>query len=97
LLSNALAHGVAPVTIGVESTNSHACIWVRDLGDGPQVELDIGDRFVRSSVSKGKSAGLGLSIAKSVADAFEGRLELVRNEAGFKISILLPLKRGNDV
>jgi two-component system sensor histidine kinase TctE len=97
LLSNALAHGVAPVTIGVESTNSHACIWVRDLGGGPQVELDIGDRFVRSSVSKGKSAGLGLSIAKSVADAFEGRLELVRNEAGFKISILLPLKRGNDV
>lgn len=98
LLSNALAHGLTPVTIGVDAEKGQGRIWVQDVGTGPLdvIEANLGDRFVRSSASKGKSSGLGLSIAKSVADAFGGELEMERSAKGFKISILLPLRKTND-
>ena len=43
-------------------------IWVSDAGPGPSVEMlgRIGDRFERFAVSKGTSAGLGLSIVNAV-------------------------------
>ncbi|KUJ73161.1 histidine kinase [Ruegeria marisrubri] len=91
LLGNALAHGRAPVTVGADLSNGKAMLWVADAGEGPsQAVLEsLGERFLRSAASRGESAGLGLSIAGAVAEAFGGRLEWDAGAGGFRISIVL--------
>jgi two-component system sensor histidine kinase TctE len=92
LLFNALTHGTAPVTVGAASEGGAALIWVEDAGQGPTAEVQgqLGDRFLRNAASSGKSAGLGLSIAKSVAEAFDGRLEMTALPDGFRIAMVFP-------
>ncbi|MBD8891165.1 sensor histidine kinase [Roseibium litorale] len=94
LVANAIKHGKAPVEIGVSVENGEGCIWVRDAGTGlpPSVEEALGERFLRSAVSRGDSSGLGLSIALAVAEAFDGRLSFTRPETGgFRAAVVLPL------
>lgn len=92
MLGNALRHGVAPVRIGVSSDMSEASIWVEDAGAGPPPEVmqRVGQRFEISAASRGQSAGLGLSIVRAVAEAFDGRLEMGTSAAGFRVSLFLP-------
>ncbi|SHM36939.1 sensor histidine kinase [Roseibium suaedae] len=95
LVTNAIKHGKAPVEIGVSADNGEGCIWVRDAGGGlpPSVEEALGERFLRSAVSRGDSSGLGLAIALAVAEAFDGRLSFTRPETGgFRVAVMLPLK-----
>lgn len=93
LLSNALKHGRAPVAIGVEARGPEAWLWVMDSGPGPSDEVagPLGERFARSSASREDSAGLGLSIVKAVATAFDGRMEMERAADGFCMALVLPL------
>lgn len=100
LLSNALKHGVAPITIGAglerseEANPAYAVLWVRDEGNGPSPErlATLGQRFARTAASRGDSAGLGLSIGHAVAQAFGGELAFEHPAAGgFRAVLRLPL------
>lgn len=92
LLGNALRHGIPPVAIGAEKHGSDAILWVRDAGPGPAsaVTAQLGSRFNRSAGTQENSTGIGLSIVASVAEAFGGRVEMAREEGGFRAALVLP-------
>ena len=93
LMANALRHGAAPVAIGAEARDGAAILWVRDSGPGPDPALlsRLGERFNRTASSGEASTGIGLSIVKSVATAFGGRMEVRQDDGGFRIALVLPL------
>ncbi len=92
LLSNALRHGRQPVSIGATRRGGEAILWVHDSGSGPgeSVITRLGDRFNRTSGSREHSTGIGLSIVASVASAFGGRVEMTREDRGFRAALILP-------
>lgn len=92
LLANALRHGAGRVEIGAGLEAGHAVLWVADAGPGPAPEVleRIGARFERNAAARGKSAGLGLSIARAVAEACGGRLALEPGPDGFRTALILP-------
>lgn len=92
MLANALAHGQAPVTMGVAGQGARAQLWVEDAGPGPAPEVvaKLGTRFNRSSGSGERSAGIGFSIVTAVAEAFGGRVDLGQTERGFRATLDLP-------
>jgi len=77
LLDNALAHGAGDVTIRTSSTERSAVIEVSDEGAGVPVEL-VARVFEREVSGSRSGTGLGLSLARGLAEADGGRLELVR-------------------
>lgn len=95
MLGNALTHGTPPVAIGAERRGGEAILWVRDAGDGPPPAAlaRLGERFNRSAGSLENGTGLGLSIVQSVAAAFEGRVEMARDDSGFRAALVLPAER----
>ncbi|WP_163847393.1 sensor histidine kinase [Pseudooceanicola aestuarii] len=92
LLGNALVHGAPPVRVGADHTAGQVSLWVEDAGPGPAPELRarLGDRFLRDAASSGKSAGLGLAIAQSVAGAYGGAVKMETRATGFRISLTFP-------
>ncbi|MER5171289.1 sensor histidine kinase N-terminal domain-containing protein [Thioclava sp. GXIMD2076] len=92
LVSNALTHGKAPVTIGTALEGSLACLWVADAGPGPAEDLTdrLGQRFARSHGSAEGGSGIGLSIVYAVAHAFGGGIRTEQSDHGFRISLVLP-------
>ncbi|MGR3562415.1 MAG: sensor histidine kinase [Heliomarina sp.] len=98
MLANALRHGQAPIQVGVGVENGDAMIWVEDAGEGPPEEVlsRIGQRFERSAASSGNSAGLGLSIVKSVAGALDGSFRMERGASGFRATLALPLDTSGE-
>ncbi|MBY6116738.1 sensor histidine kinase N-terminal domain-containing protein [Mameliella alba] len=92
LLANALRHGRPPITIGADQDKERAAIWVRDSGEGPapDVAARMGDRFNRDRASGESGTGLGLSIVTSVASAFDGTVEMHRDDQGFRAALILP-------
>lgn len=82
LLDNALRH-TGPggqVTVTATATGTGATIAVADTGDGvPAEHLDrLFDRFYRADAARDRQhggAGIGLSIAKALVEAHEGRIE----------------------
>lgn len=92
LLNNALIHGHQPVVIGASAEGAQAVLWVRDSGSGPadRVIGKLGDRFNRDASSGEHSTGIGLSIVGAVAAAFGGRIDMTRDEAGFRAALILP-------
>ena len=93
LLGNAIRHGLPPVSIGTERRGDRAILWVQDAGPGPDpaVTARLGERFNRNAGSRESSAGLGLSIVRSVAAAFDGAVEMTPLEDGFRAALVLPL------
>lgn len=96
LFWNALAHGVPPVTVGAERDGDSARLYVRDAGSGPPpaIRERLGTRFSTGEDGSARGAGLGLSIAAAVAEAFGGRLEMAQDPNGFRVSIVLPAGTG---
>jgi two-component system, OmpR family, sensor kinase len=89
------------IWIGSAVDGSEASLWVRDSGPGiPSRDQErIFERFARTSASRRRSegAGLGLSIVRAIAEAHDGRVELVsRPGAGATFTIVIPL-RGPEV
>lgn len=77
LLDNALAHGKGDVTIQTSETERSAVVEVSD--EGPGVPSELVARVFEREVSGSRSGtGLGLSLARGLAEADGGRLELVR-------------------
>jgi two-component system, OmpR family, sensor kinase len=104
LLDNAAKYSPADSRVNVRLENGDGTyrIHVTDQGTGvpPEAQSRIFERFYRvdrarsrDEVSSTSGAGLGLAIAKWVAEAHDGALDLVRsNESGSEFRITLPLR-----
>jgi len=105
LLDNALRHTPAGGSITVSSRRApnEACLEVADTGEGIPAEDQpfVFDRFYRGDPSReGRSAGLGLAIARGLAEAHGGRIDLVSAPgAGSTFTLHIPNTdgRGTDV
>jgi signal transduction histidine kinase len=80
LMKNAVDHTETEDEIGVgsEISNGRARLWVRDTGPGirPEMQEHIFERFTRAGPRRTEGAGLGLSIARAIAEEHGGHIEL---------------------
>ena len=85
LVDNAAKHGGQPVRLEVLTSDRRAAIRVVDSGPGfPEGAIDkVFDRFFRADPARSPAgAGLGLSIARWIADAHEGTITAANRDAG---------------
>jgi signal transduction histidine kinase len=75
LLDNSLVHGAGTVCLTTRSAGGSVVIEVSD--EGPGVPAELGQRIFARSVSSAGSTGLGLALARDLATADGGRLELL--------------------
>ena len=78
LLENSLIHGAGTVTVSTRSTGISLVVEVTD--EGPGVPPELGARIFERSVSGRRGTGLGLAVARELAEADGGRLELVQQK-----------------
>lgn len=84
------------IKLGVSAEGDKLGLSVQDEGEGMCAEdvQHIFDRFWRSESARGSNkggSGLGLSIAKWIADAHGGQIEVVSHEGvGTRFTVLLP-------
>ena len=76
LVENTLMHGAGAVTIRTRTTGTSVVVEVEDEGTGVPDEL--GARVFERAVSGHNSTGLGLAVARDLAEADGGRLELLQ-------------------
>ncbi|MDA0635278.1 ATP-binding protein [Nonomuraea sp. MCN248] len=76
LLENSLRHGGGTVTVTTTSGDNYVVIEVTD--EGPGIDDEIAPKIFQRNVSGGGGTGLGLTLARALAAADGGRLELVR-------------------
>ena len=100
LVSNAVRYGgAASISVTSEVGNQGDAIVLRVEDEGPGIEADrIADMlepFTRGDVSRNRAtggAGLGLTLARAIAEAHGGKLVLVnREQGGMRAEIRLPL------
>jgi len=94
LLSNAFRHAPGHVVhVSLESDGQFASVAIRDEGEGiDAARLDgIFDRFQRAAEREHGGLGLGLYIARWIADAHHGHLTVTSNPAGTVFTVVLPL------
>ncbi len=77
LLDNALVHGAGTVTVRASQTPKSVVVEVRDEGKGVPTEL-VARIFERSVSSRPDGTGLGLALARSIAEADGSKVVLVR-------------------
>ncbi|EYD72687.1 sensor histidine kinase [Limimaricola hongkongensis] len=89
LAANALAHGRAPIRLGVARDGAAARLFARDAGPGPAAAImdGMGARFAAHAPG---GAGLGLAIAREVAQSHGGALSLGPRADGFEAALSLP-------
>jgi len=98
LIGNALRYG-RKANVSLERQGSEAVITVEDEGPGiPQTELArMVEPFARGEGSRNRAtggAGLGLAIARAIAEQHGGRLVLAnRAQGGLRVELRLPTKR----
>lgn len=83
LAHNALLHGAGPVTVEARTPSPRSwCLSVVDAGPGLAAEVlgRAGERFAKGRGSRG--AGLGLAMARAVAERHGGQLKLEPGEQG---------------
>jgi signal transduction histidine kinase len=78
LLENSLVHGAGTVTVSTRSTGISLVTEVTD--EGPGVPPELGARIFERAVSGRSGTGLGLAVARELAEAEGGRLELVQQK-----------------
>ncbi len=96
LLDNAVTHARTRVQLTVEVLGGWATLLVLDDGPGVPVEHQerIFDRFYRAQSARSREggSGLGLSIARGLAERNGGRLDLVNAGSGATMRLLLPVR-----
>src|SRR5699024_2937932 len=89
LLDNALRHGAGTVTLTARQAAPMVLIEVRDEGDG--VPERLAEHIFDRGVSGGGSTGVGLALARALAEADGGRLELSeRRPPTFRVFLRTP-------
>ncbi|MDN3265184.1 histidine kinase dimerization/phospho-acceptor domain-containing protein [Streptomyces sp. CSDS2] len=76
LIENSLMHGGGTVALRTRVTGNQAVIEVTD--EGPGVPADLGARIFERTISGRNSTGIGLAVARDLAEADGGRLELLQ-------------------
>lgn len=85
LLDNALVHGAGAITVAVETAQDDAVLRVADDGAGVPDELRA--RVFERAVSGNRGTGIGLALARSLAEAEGARLELSAGGREFVLSM----------
>ncbi|WP_327269354.1 ATP-binding protein [Streptomyces sp. NBC_01218] len=78
LIENALMHGGGTVALRTRVTGNQIVVEVTDEGTG--VPADLGARIFERSISGRNSTGIGLAVARDLAEADGGRLELLQQQ-----------------
>lgn len=96
LLENAVRHARASVDLRLSATDGVVHLVVADDGDGvpPADRERIFDRFYKADAARDRGAGgsgLGLPIARAIAEAHGGALELAEADRGARFELRLPL------
>ncbi|MFD3944472.1 ATP-binding protein [Streptomyces sp. NPDC058579] len=76
LIENSLMHGGGTVALRTRVTGNQSVIEVTD--EGPGVPADLGARIFERAISGRSSTGIGLAVARDLAEADGGRLELLQ-------------------
>jgi signal transduction histidine kinase len=76
LMENGLMHGAGTVCLSTRVTGNQAVVEVTDEGHG--VPNELGSRVFERTVSGRNSTGIGLAVARDLAEADGGRLELLQ-------------------
>jgi signal transduction histidine kinase len=78
LIENSLMHGGGTVALRTRVTGNQAVIEVTD--EGPGVPADLGARIFERAISGRNSTGIGLAVARDLAEADGGRLEMLQTK-----------------
>lgn len=76
LVENALMHGDGTVALRTRVAGNQVVVEVTD--EGPGVDPELGSRVFERTVSGRNSTGIGLAVARDLAEADGGRLELLQ-------------------
>ncbi len=86
LLDNAIKYSPrgSPVEVRARAANEHVSVWVRDRGPGVPVEQQtlIFEKFGRAGGNAKPGTGLGLFIARSIAEAHGGSVQVESTPGG---------------
>ncbi|MDN3293162.1 ATP-binding protein [Streptomyces ficellus] len=78
LIENSLMHGGGTVALRTRVIGNQAVVEVTD--EGPGVPDDLGARIFERTISGRNSTGIGLAVARDLAEADGGRLELLQQQ-----------------
>ncbi|MFD7168045.1 ATP-binding protein [Streptomyces violascens] len=78
LIENSLMHGGGTVAVRTRVTGNQAVVEVTD--EGPGVRADLGARIFERTISGRNSTGIGLAVARDLAEADGGRLEMLQQQ-----------------
>ena len=78
LIENSLKHGAGTTTVRSRPGGSARAVVVEVGDEGPGVPDDIAPRIFERDVTSGAGTGLGLALARDLANADGGRLELAQ-------------------
>ncbi|NIJ14023.1 signal transduction histidine kinase [Saccharomonospora amisosensis] len=91
LLDNALRHGGGTVTVTARRGDSEGTVVVEVADGGQGVPEELAAHVFDRGVSGGGSTGVGLALARALAEADGGRLELsVKKPATFSLFLRVP-------
>lgn len=76
LIENSLMHGGGTVALRTRVTGNQVVVEVSD--EGPGVPADLGARIFERAISGRNSTGIGLAVARDLAEADGGRLEMLQ-------------------
>lgn len=97
LIENSLMHGGGTVALRTRVTGNQTVIEITD--DGPGVPADLGARIFERTISGRNSTGIGLAVARDLAEADGGRLEMLQTRPpvfGLFLSRTPPQKRAQE-
>ncbi|MDQ0581450.1 ATP-binding protein [Streptomyces rishiriensis] len=78
LIENSLMHGGGTVALRTRVTGNQSVVEVTD--EGPGVPADLGARIFERAISGRNSTGIGLAVARDLAEADGGRLEMLQTQ-----------------
>ncbi|WP_265521793.1 ATP-binding protein [Oerskovia flava] len=78
LIENSLKHGGGTTTVRARPSGTSGAVAVEVSDEGPGVPDDIAPRIFEREVTSGAGTGLGLALARDLAAADGGRLELAQ-------------------